>query len=65
MSSPKQEKELYHIIPDGMVEIKIEDEPPRFLIIKENISYKEFMSSRPSTSSIMPESHPNLNEQTL
>lgn len=60
---PKREKKLSHTIkhPDGKVEIKFEEEPPKFPILKENMNSKEFMSSRPSTSSIRLESHPNFN----
>lgn len=61
---PQREKKNSHIIEhhDGRVEIKFEDEPPRFPIIKGNMSSREFMNSRPSTSSIRPKSHPNLNQ---
>lgn len=64
---PKREKELFHIIehPDGRVEIKFEEEPPRFPVLKESISSKDFMSSRPSTSSIRHEPYPNPNKTNL
>ena len=58
----KKEKDVSHIIEhlDGKVEIKFKNELRRFPIVKENMSSLEFMSSRPSTSSIRSEPIPNL-----
>ena len=58
----KKGKEVSHIIehPNEKVEIKFKNESPRFPIVKENMSSPEFMSSKPSTSSIRSELIPNL-----